>query len=76
VIKQSHKIDVVVALAMAALAAVRAQSESTYHWEWFDDIGGAVPEQSTGRRLPTVGRNAADLQRMRPKGEPDARLLH
>ena len=49
--KQSHKIDVVVALAMAALAAVRAQSESTYHWEWFDDIGGAVPEQSTGRRL-------------------------
>ena len=49
--KQSHKIDVVVALSMAALAAVRAQSESTYHWEWFDDIGGAVPEQSTGRRL-------------------------
>ena len=49
--KQSHKIDVVVALAMAALAAVRAQSESTYHWEWFDDIGGAVPEQFTGRRL-------------------------
>jgi phage terminase large subunit-like protein len=48
--KQSHKIDVVVALAMAALAAVRAQSESTY-WEWSDDIGGAVPEQSTGRRL-------------------------
>ena len=41
----------VVALAMAALAAVRAQSESTYNWECFDDIGGAVPEQSTGRRL-------------------------
>ena len=49
--KQSHKIDVVVALAMAALAAVRAQSESTYHWEWVDDIGGAVPKQFTGRRL-------------------------
>ena len=49
--KQLHKIDVVVALSMAALAAVRAQSESTYHWEWVDDIGGAVPEQSTGRRL-------------------------
>jgi len=49
--KQSHKIDVVVALAMAALASVRAQSESTYHWEWGDDIGGEVPEQFTGRRL-------------------------
>ena len=49
--KQAHKIDVVVALGMAALAAVRAQSESTYHWEWVDDIGGAAPEQFTGRRL-------------------------
>jgi hypothetical protein len=29
-LKQSHKIDVVVALAMAALACVRAQSESSY----------------------------------------------
>ncbi len=28
--RQSHKIDVVVALAMAALACVRAQSESSY----------------------------------------------
>jgi phage terminase large subunit-like protein len=49
--KQSHKIDVVVALAMAALAAVRAQSESTYQWEWIDDNGGAASEQFTGRRL-------------------------
>jgi Phage Terminase len=49
--KQSHKIDVVVALGMAALAAVRAQSESTYHWDVGDNIGGAVPEQFTGRRL-------------------------
>jgi phage terminase large subunit-like protein len=48
--KQSHKIDVVVALAMAALAAVRAQSESTYHWDWGDD-GSEEPEQFTGRRL-------------------------
>jgi phage terminase large subunit-like protein len=48
--KQSHKIDVVVALAMAALAAVRAQSESTYQWEWIDDNGGAASE-FTGRRL-------------------------
>ena len=48
--KQSHKIDVVVALAMAALAAVRAGG-NTYNWEWVDDIGGAVPEQFTGRRL-------------------------
>src|SRR5262249_14408565 len=29
-LKQSHKIDVVVALSMAALAAVRGQSESSY----------------------------------------------
>src|SRR6266480_3294776 len=43
--KQSHKIDVVVALAMAALAAVRAQSESTYHWEWIDHNDGAASEQ-------------------------------
>ena len=49
--KQSHKIDVVVALGMAALAAVRAQSDSPYDWEWVDDIGGAVPKQFTGRRL-------------------------
>ena len=28
--KQAHKIDVVIALGMAALAAVRGQSESTY----------------------------------------------
>jgi hypothetical protein len=30
--KQAHKIDVVIALGMAALAAVKAQSEHTYNW--------------------------------------------
>ena len=67
--KQSHKIDVVVALGMAALAAVRAQSESTYHWEWVDDIGGAVPEQSTGRRLLPWGGMPLIIQRMRQKNQ-------
>ena len=33
-LKQSHKIDVVVALSMAALAAVKGQSESTYNFWW------------------------------------------
>ena len=72
--KQSHKIDVVVALAMAALAAVRA-GESTYNWEWVDDFGGAVPEQFTGSPAAAVGRNAADLQRIR-QTENQMRLLH
>jgi Terminase large subunit, ATPase domain len=53
--KQADKIDVVVALGMAALAAVKAQRESTYDWGWVDD-GGAVPEQFTRRRqLPWAG---------------------
>jgi phage terminase large subunit-like protein len=39
--KQAHKIDVVVALAMAALAAVRGQSESSYDTSgaWIDGVG-------------------------------------
>jgi phage terminase large subunit-like protein len=37
-LKQLHKIDIVVALSMAALAAVRGQSESSYSWDsgWLD----------------------------------------
>jgi phage terminase large subunit-like protein len=37
--KQAHKIDVVIALGMAALAAVRGQSESTYDstYSWVGD---------------------------------------
>ena len=33
-LKQSHKIDLVVALSMAALAAVKGQSESSYNFWW------------------------------------------
>jgi hypothetical protein len=38
--KQSHKIDVVVALAMACFAAVRAQGESSFDlgYGWVDDV--------------------------------------
>jgi hypothetical protein len=32
--KQAHKIDVVVALGMAALAAIKAQSEYTFDWRY------------------------------------------
>jgi phage terminase large subunit-like protein len=41
--KQSHKIDVVVALSMAALGAVRGQSESTYvsDLSWVSGLYGA-----------------------------------
>jgi phage terminase large subunit-like protein len=42
--KQSHKIDVIVALSMACLAAVRSQGESDFDqsWSWVDGtpIGG------------------------------------
>ena len=33
-LKQSHKIDLVVALSMAALAAIKGQSESSYNFWW------------------------------------------
>ena len=33
-VKQSHKIDLVVALSMAALAAIKGQSESSYNFWW------------------------------------------
>jgi hypothetical protein len=37
--KQAHKIDVVIALGMAALAAVKAQSEHTYNWRGYSGPG-------------------------------------
>ena len=39
-LKQSHKIDVVVALSMAALAAVRGQNESSYNTDWNQWVTG------------------------------------
>jgi phage terminase large subunit-like protein len=39
-LKQSHKIDVVVALSMAALAAVRGQSEASYNLDALADLPG------------------------------------
>lgn len=41
--KQSHKIDVVIALVMAAFAAIQGQSESNYNTDykaWFGDDSG------------------------------------
>ena len=35
--KQAHKIDVVVALSMAALAAVKGQSSYNYSGSWISD---------------------------------------
>jgi phage terminase large subunit-like protein len=42
-LKQAHKIDLVVALSMAALAAVRGQSESSYP-STADWISGPAPD--------------------------------
>jgi hypothetical protein len=56
--KQSHKIDVVIALGMAALAAVRAQAEPAYDWtqKWTGFEAGGVPDEVfTGRQLMPFG---------------------
>jgi phage terminase large subunit-like protein len=53
--KQSHKIDVVVALAMAAHAAVKSPTESnydtSYRWVDGDDIDGDPDGVESWRRL-------------------------
>jgi phage terminase large subunit-like protein len=51
--KQSHKIDVVVALAMAAHAAIRAQSESKWDptLSWVDGTADAASERAEWRRI-------------------------
>jgi phage terminase large subunit-like protein len=48
--KQAHKIDVVVALAMAAHAAVKGQNDSTYslHSGWLDDGPPPPPKYPPG----------------------------
>ena len=50
--KQSHKIDVVVALAMAALAAVRANTEDTYDvsMKWCASLPGDEPDPDEDAR--------------------------
>jgi phage terminase large subunit-like protein len=50
--KQSHKIDLVVALSMAALAAVRGQSESSYDSSgaWIDNMHRAFGLPATSPR--------------------------
>lgn len=60
--KASHKIDVVVALAMACFAAVRAQGESSFDqsWAWVDGvpIGG---QQTDEARKATAKKEADDF---------------
>jgi hypothetical protein len=53
--KQAHKIDMVVALGMAALAAVKAQSEHTYNWRG-DWISGPRRPTRLAAALPSDGR--------------------
>jgi phage terminase large subunit-like protein len=52
-LKQNHKIDVIVALSMACLAAVKGQNESSYdlHSGWLSD--GDEDEQMNTKDLPT-----------------------
>jgi phage terminase large subunit-like protein len=48
--KQAHKVDVVVALAMASFAAVRGKGEGLSHWAaWFDEPKPLLPPP---RRIP------------------------
>jgi hypothetical protein len=58
--KQSHRIDIVVALGMAALAAVRAQSESTFDesWDWVDGV-----KSSTSLTMSDTDKRAAEGRR-------------
>ena len=49
--KQSHKIDIVVALALAALGAMRSQSESSYRHQYA--LGRYRPRRSSGRAVVT-----------------------
>jgi hypothetical protein len=51
--KQSHKIDVVIALGMAALAAIRGQSESSYN---LDALAGIDPDRSEAEQLYEIER--------------------
>ncbi len=58
--KASHKIDVVVALAMACFAAVRAQGESSFDqsWQWVDGV-------------PVGGTDAVEQRKAKAKKEAD-----
>jgi hypothetical protein len=62
--KQSHKIDIVIALAMAALAAVRGQSESSYDtsMRW---VTGEPDDETDEERRAREDADAQEFQRMR-----------
>jgi phage terminase large subunit-like protein len=49
-LKQAHRIDVVVALSMAALAAVRGQDESFYNTDLASWVGGGDDERDSYAR--------------------------
>jgi hypothetical protein len=58
--KQSHHIDIVIALGMAALCAVRAQGESNYDlsYKWVD--GTPIGDQPTVEERKTQNKEEAD----------------
>ena len=71
--KQTHKIDIVVALAMACYGAVRAQGESSFDhsWGWVRDnpIGGS-PQTDEQRKATAKAESKAGIA---PAGELDLR---
>jgi phage terminase large subunit-like protein len=64
-LKQQHKIDLVVALSMAALAAVRGQSESSYDSSlgWVSGNTGTADAEQTAAREWQETRMAAHVAR-------------
>jgi phage terminase large subunit-like protein len=61
--KQSHKIDVVVALAMACHAAVQAQGESSFDrsWAWVNGTPIGATPQNEEQRQAQAKQEAADF---------------
>jgi phage terminase large subunit-like protein len=50
-LKQSHKIDAIIALSMAALAAIRGQTESSFNWASVDGGDDDDPDGARAWRL-------------------------
>jgi hypothetical protein len=65
--KQTHKIDIVVALALAALAAVRAQGESSFDhsWGWVRDNPIGSNPQTDEQRKAADQKQSEDAYRTR-----------
>jgi terminase large subunit-like protein len=68
--KQSHKIDVIIALAMACYAAVRGGGQYTYRLDVFDPnfVDEDAPPQPVGQREPP--RCNGDWWKSMPRSQP------